>query len=110
MLKDRNIRAGFKSYRFKAFRLMKGISLQLRHYTSLSEVNKHYLFEYVQHRARVAIEVIANCSRNYQVFFSQSQVLTVSFIRSNFPVMPLDGRILKIFVQNRKLLSTEHYN
>ena len=42
--------------------------------------------------------------------FSQSQVLTVSFIRSNFPVMPLDGRILKIFVQNRKLLSTEHYN
>ena len=75
MLKDRNIRAGFKSYRFKAFRLMKGISLQLRHYTSLSEVNKHYLFEYVQHRARVAIEVIANCSRNYQVFFfSESSV------------------------------------
>ena len=35
--------------------------------------------------------------------FSQSQVLTVAFVRSNFPVMPLDGRILKIFVQNRKL-------
>lgn len=26
--------------------------------------------------------------------FSQSQVLTVAFIRSNFPVIPLDGRIL----------------
>ena len=55
---------------------MKGSSLQLRHYTSLSEVNKHYLFEYVQHQARVVIEIIANCSRrNYQVsFFSESSV------------------------------------
>ena len=40
---------------------MKGSSLQLRHYTSLSEVNKRYLFEFVQHRARVA-------------FFSESSV------------------------------------
>ena len=61
MLKDRNFRAGFKNCRFKAFRLMKGSSLQLRHYTSLSEVNKRYLFEFVQHRARVA-------------FFSESSV------------------------------------
>ena len=54
---------------------MKGSSLQLRHYSSLTEVKKRYLFEYVQHRARVVIEIIANCSRNHQVsFFSESSV------------------------------------